>query len=66
MPPPDSPHVRITLSQHLTVTPSGVPQNKHKSVVVPRLPNLYQNPLKRAIIWNLVVRATTRTLHWTS
>jgi len=45
------------------VTPSGVPQNRHKFVVVPRLPNLYQNPLNRAIIWNLVVRATTRTLH---
>jgi len=41
-PPHDSPHVRITLPQHLTVTPSGVPQNKHKFVVVPRLPKLYQ------------------------
>jgi len=40
--PPDSPHVRITLPQHLIVTPSGVPQNKHKFVVVPRLPKLYQ------------------------
>jgi len=45
------------------VTPSGVPQNKHKFVVVPRLSNLYQNTLKRAIIWNLTVRAATRTLH---
>jgi len=56
----------ITLPQHLTVTPSGVPQSKPKFVVVSRLPKLYQNPLKRAIIRNLVVRATTRTLHWTS
>jgi len=37
-PPPDSPYVGITLSQHLTATPSGVPQNEHKSVVVPRPP----------------------------
>ena len=28
-PPPDSPHVGITLPQHLTVTPSGAPRNKH-------------------------------------
>jgi len=65
-PPPDSPHVGITLPQHLTVTPSGVPQNKPKFVVVPRLPKLYQHALKREIIRNLAVRATTRTLHWTS
>jgi len=48
------------------VTPSGLPQNKPKFVVVSRLPNLYQNPLKRAIIRNLAVRATTHTLHSTS
>jgi len=65
-PPPDSPHMGITLPQHLIVTPSGVLQNKPKFVVVSRLPNLYQKPLKRAIIRNLVVRAITRTLHWTS
>jgi len=39
-PPPDSPHVGITLSQHLTVTPSGVPQNKPKFVVFPDYQNL--------------------------
>jgi len=44
-PPPDSPHVGITLPQNLTVTPSGAPQNKHKFVVVPQLPKLYQNTL---------------------
>jgi len=30
--------VGITLPQQLTVTPSGAPQNKHKFVVVPKLP----------------------------
>ena len=48
-PPPDSPHVGITLSQHLTVTPSGAPRNKHKVCSCSRLPKLYQNTLKRAI-----------------
>ena len=48
--PPDSPHVRITLPQHLTVTPSGAPRNKHKVCSCSRLPKLYQNTLKRAII----------------
>jgi len=50
-PPPDSPHVGITLSQHLTVTPSGAPRNKHKVCSCSRLPKLYQNTLKRAITW---------------
>jgi len=48
-PPPDSPHVGITLPQHLTVTPSGAPRNKHKVCSCSRLPKLYQNTLKRAI-----------------
>ena len=48
-PPPDSPYVGITLSQHLTVTPSGAPRNKHKVCSCSRLPKLYQNTLKRAI-----------------
>ena len=38
-PPPDSPHVGMNLPRSHTATPSGVPQNKHKFVVVPRLPN---------------------------
>jgi len=49
-PPPDSPHVGITLPQYLTVTPSGAPRNKHNVCSCSRLPKLYQNTLKRAII----------------
>jgi len=48
-PPLDSSHVGITLPQHLTVTPSGAPRNKHKVCSCSRLPKLYQNALKRAI-----------------
>jgi len=65
-PPPDSPHVGITLPQHLTVTPSGAPRNKHKVCNCSRLPRLYQNHSVEGNLPNLAVRATTRTLHWTS
>jgi len=41
-PPPDSPHAIIILPRPHTATPSGVPQNEQKFVVVPRLPKLYQ------------------------
>ena len=49
-PPLDSPHVGITLPQHLTMTPSGAPRNKHKVCSYSKLPKLYQNTLKREII----------------
>jgi len=48
-PPPDSPHVGITLSHHLTVTPSGAPRNTHIVCSCSRLPKLYQNTPKSAI-----------------
>jgi len=38
-PPPNSPYAGMNLPRPHTATPSGVPQNEHKSVVVPRLPN---------------------------
>jgi len=39
----------ITLPQHLTVTPSGAPQNKHKFVAVPDYHISIRITLKRAI-----------------
>jgi len=44
-----SPHVGITLPQHLTVTPSGAPRTNIKFVAVPDYQNSIRITLKRAI-----------------
>jgi len=63
MPSLDSPHVGINLLQPLTATPSGVPQNEQKSVVVPRLPKLYQMHWREKSSETSSYEPRSRTLH---
>jgi len=65
-PPPDSPHAGIYLPRLLTATPSGVPQNEHKSVVVPKLPDLYQMYWRGQSSETSPYEPRSHTLHWTS
>jgi len=46
--------------------PSAVPQNDHKSVVVPRLPKLYQMYWRGQSSETSSYESRSRTLHWTS